>query len=255
MAAGVASAFTGEPRLLFAGSPTEQPSPVTSEHASTPASTPAPAVSRAAPAVSRAALADRDPNNDSEVAPPARIEGCEDRLRAAGIEFRAANLKVQTRRNGATCGCEQAVIYRRSVHGIRYNSSPLLSCGMALALADFEAIVTEEALRHFGERVVSIAHAGTYSCRQMARFQSLVSEHSYANAIDIKSFRLTNGRTISVLRHFSKLDTAESRFLHALAQRLYDEDAFSVVLTEYFDRLHRDHFHLDLARYRVDGTR
>jgi hypothetical protein len=30
---------------------------------------------------------------------------------------------------------------------------------------------------------------------------------------------------------------------------------FSVVLTPYWDALHRDHFHLDLARYRVDGTR
>jgi len=28
-----------------------------------------------------------------------------------------------------------------------------------------------------------------------------------------------------------------------------------VVLTPFFDRLHRDHLHLDLARYRVDGTR
>ncbi|WP_437476342.1 extensin family protein [Sorangium sp. So ce1014] len=72
---------------------------------------------------------------------------------------------------------------------------------------------------------------GTYSCRQMARFQSLVSEHSYANAIDIRSFKLENGRTLSVLRDLSKIDTAASKFLHAVAQRLYDEKVFSVVLT------------------------
>jgi hypothetical protein len=105
---------------------------------------------------------------------------------------------------------------------------------------------------------VRIEQGGTYNCRKMARFD-LVSEHSYANAIDIRSFRLADGRTVSVERHFGRPGkaprTKEARFLHALAHRLYDDGVFSVVLTEYFDRLHRDHFHLDLARYRIDGTR
>lgn len=202
-----------------------------------------------------AALADLDPNNDGEVGPPALIADCEARLTAAGARFKPAKLPIRKRRNGPVCGAEQALVYQGSSHGIRYSSSPLLSCGMALALLDFEAIVSEEAARHLGKRVVSVSHAGTYSCRQMARFQSLVSEHSYANAIDIRSFRLENGRTISVLSDFSKGDTPAGKFLHAVAQRLYDEKVFSVVLTEYFDKLHRDHFHVDLARYRVDGTR
>jgi hypothetical protein len=87
----------------------------------------------------------------------------------------------------------------------------------------------------------------------------MVSEHSYANAIDVRSFTLQNGRRISVLEHFGKLDgeprSAEGRFLRSLSRRLHDDGVFSVVLTRYFDELHRDHFHLDLARYRVDGTR
>jgi hypothetical protein len=202
-----------------------------------------------------AALADVDPNNDGVVGPPELIADCEARLNAAGIEFKAAKLPIRQRKGGPVCGAEQAVVYQGSPHGIRYSSAPLLTCGMALAIAAFEAIVTEEAARHLGKRVVSVSHAGTYSCRQMARFQTLVSEHSYANAIDVRSFKLENGRVISVLRDFSKVDTAASKFLHAVAQRLYDEGVFSVVLTEYFDKLHRDHFHVDLARYRVDGTR
>ena len=48
--------------------------------------------------------------------------------------------------------------------------------------------------------------------------------------------------------------TAETRFLREAARALYDEGVFSVVLTPAYDRLHHDHFHLDLARYRVDGT-
>lgn len=205
--------------------------------------------------VQKAELADVDPDNDREVGPPALVADCEQRLNAAGIEYKPAKLPIRKRRNGPVCGAEQAVVYQRGPSRIRYSSAPLLTCGMALALADFEAIVTEESVKHLGQRVVSVSHAGTYSCRQMARFQSLVSEHSYANAIDIRSFRLETGRSISVLRDFSKTGTAASKFLHAVARRLYDENVFSVVLTEYFDKLHRDHFHLDLARYRVNGTR
>jgi hypothetical protein len=146
----------------------------------------------------------------------------------------------------------------RGPEHLRYNAPPLLTCTMALALADFERETEEEALRQFGKRVVRIEQGGTYSCRKMARF-SLVSEHSYANAIDVKAMVLEDGRRIEVSRHFGPLDkeprTPEGRFLRALSRRLYDDGVFSVVLTRYFDELHRDHLHLDLARYRVDGTR
>jgi hypothetical protein len=47
----------------------------------------------------------------------------------------------------------------------------------------------------------------------------------------------------------------EGRFLRSVATRLYDEGVFSVVITPFFDALHRDHFHLDQARYRNDGSR
>ena len=92
----------------------------------------------------------------------------------------------------------------------------------------------------------------------MARF-SLVSEHSYANAIDIKGVTLENGRKLTVLHSFGKVDVEpqvpEARFWRAVTRRLYDEGAFSVVITPFFDGLHRDHIHLDQARYRVDGSR
>jgi hypothetical protein len=207
----------------------------------------------------RAGLADLDPDNDGEVAPPAIIPDCEARLGEAGVDFAPASLPVKTTRAGFQCGSEQVVRYKRGPGGIRYNSSPVLTCGMALALARFELLLQEEALSHFGRRVARVEHRGTYSCRTMARYRDFVSEHSYANAIDLFSFTLENGKKISVLSHFGKLDTApervEARFLRAVARRAYGEDVFSVVLTPFFDSLHKNHFHLDLARYRVDGTR
>jgi hypothetical protein len=92
----------------------------------------------------------------------------------------------------------------------------------------------------------------------MVRFD-FVSEHSYANAIDIQEIVLEHGERLSVARHFGALDApahpARTAFLRSLARRAFDERLFSTVLTPYWDALHRDHFHLDLARYRVDGTR
>jgi hypothetical protein len=85
-----------------------------------------------------------------------------------------------------------------------------------------------------------------------------MSEHSYANAIDVESFVLESGRRISVLQNFERGEETRTRagaFLRALSRRAYDEELFSNVLTPFFDDLHRNHFHLDLARYRNDGTR
>src|SRR5690606_37340540 len=129
---------------------------------------------------------------------------------------------------------------------------------VALGMARLEGIVQEEAERHLGRRVKRIKHMGTYNCREMANYPGWVSEHSYANAIDIKHFELLGGKTIPVLGHYPK-DGAEpknaaERSMQAVARRLVDERVFSVVLTPSFDRNHRNHFHLDMARYFVDGT-
>jgi hypothetical protein len=189
--------------------------------------------------------------------PPEPIADCGGKLRAKGVDFTPVDLPVHERK-GIQCGAPQVVRYRSGPEKIRWNVSPIVSCGLALALADFERIANEETRRAFGSPVRRIEQGGTYNCRKMARWD-VVSEHSFANAIDVRSFLLANGRRIVVADHFGPLDRepqhAEGRFLRALSRRLYDDGVFSVVLTRFFDELHRDHFHLDMAHYRVDGTR
>jgi len=204
--------------------------------------------------------ADTDPDNDFEVGPPDPVPDCEDRLRSAGVKFRPApGIRLRTNVKGeVVCGNEQLVTYVRGPGGIAFTPSPILSCGLALALARLEEIAQDEAERQLGSKVKRIVHGGTYSCRKMARFK-LISEHSYANGIDIYSFVLEDGRQLSVKRHFGgtkpQASGPEARFLRTVARRLFDEDVMSVVITPFFDRLHHDHFHVDLARYRTDGTR
>jgi hypothetical protein len=201
-----------------------------------------------------------DVEDDFEVGPPQLVQRCEARLEMAGVEFAQSRLPVRKKGSspgGHLCGAYQVVRYAEGPGGIRWRGRPKVTCPVALALARFETLVQEEAMRTLGRKVVRIEHMGTYNCREMAAYPGWVSEHSYANAIDIKSFILRGGRTITVLDDYG--DPAEAPddpaadFLRSVARRAYEEDVFSVVLTPAFDRAHRNHFHLDMARYRVSG--
>ena len=193
------------------------------------------------------------------VGPPLPIDDCEERLAAAGVTFKPARIGTSRPKNGVvTCGAEQVVRFKRGPGGIAYGTAPLLTCSMALALADFERIAQDEAERELGSRIVRIDHLGTYNCREMKAYD-LISEHSFANGIDLRRFHLANGKSVDVLADFRPAEDPPqrpaTRFLRTLANRLYDEEVFSVVVTPFFDALHKNHIHCDLARYRVDGSR
>jgi hypothetical protein len=197
--------------------------------------------------------------NDGVVGPPDPVPDCEALLAAAGIEWEPARLPITRHENGDVCGVDFALRYVAGPTGVRWSPRPVVSCRMALALARMEAIVQEEAERILGTRVTRIRQGGTTACRRIGRFPGMMSEHSYANAIDLKSFDTADGGTVSIADHFGgtapEPSTDPGRFLREVAYRLYDEDVFSCVLTEFWDDAHHDHFHVDLARYRVDGTR
>lgn len=120
------------------------------------------------------------------------------------------------------------------------------SCPVAAALHLFETrVVQPAALRHFGERVAAIDHAGSYSCRRIyGRADGRFSEHSTADAIDITGFRLANGRRVSVLRDWDG-GGAQAAFLREVRDGACD--LFSTVLSPDYNAAHRDHLHLDVA--------
>ena len=215
-----------------------------------------------APAPKRpGAFANLDPDDDFVVGPPDAFPDCDDELTKAGVKFAKATLPVHTegKKVKITCGAPQVVTYLRGPEKIAYDPPPLLTCTMALALAWWEKLVAAEAQRTLHAKVTRIEQLGTYSCREVAAYPGTVSEHSYANAIDIRALVLDSGRRLTVEKDFGALEaparTRAAELWRSLARRAYDERLFSTVLTPYWDSLHRDHFHLDLARYRVDGTR
>lgn len=264
------------PSEVDAAAPTEasavlaatQPSPVTPAVARVAADESPSAALDGAPTEHVAAGSTADESEDDEddddgdgyyvVGPPDPVPDCEAKLEAAGVEFSPSRLPLHKTKSGIYCGAQQVVRYHQGPGGIRWGGRPKVTCAVALSMARLETIVQQEAEREFGRPVQRIKHMGTYNCREMANYPGWVSEHSYANAIDIKHFELRGGKTVPVLGEYPKNgaepNNAKARFLKQVARRLYDERVFSVVLTPSFDRAHRNHFHLDMARYLVDGT-
>jgi hypothetical protein len=142
------------------------------------------------------------------------------------------------------CGWENAV--RISNAGGASLNVGTVSCEVAAGIAMWLAHeVQPRAVALLGSRVTSVQHLGSYSCRDVAGrkfLPSVRSQHATANALDIGGFTLANGRTVSVLRHWSGTG-AEARFLreiHARACRY-----FRLAIGPEYNALHRDHFHYD----------
>lgn len=227
-----------------------------------PGSTPTPAAAQ--PEVPPAPEPAVDPQFDvagiSEYnLPPAPAQGCQTELTAVGAIFKDAPLGMHWNRSKQfLCGAKQVVRYQKGPSKIRYSSAPRVTCSVARALVRLEAIIQEEAQRLFEKPVISMQQMGTYNCREIAAYPDWVSQHSFANAIDIKTFTLKGGKTISVQKSYGRGPDApkhkEGQFLRAVVRRAVDEGVFTVVLTPNFNRAHHNHFHFDLAAYNVDGT-
>ena len=130
----------------------------------------------------------------------------------------------------------------------------VLACPMVSA---FETWVTgalqPAAFAAYGTSVAEIELAGSYACRGVNGARGgRRSEHAYANAADVKGFRLADGREVRVLTGWRGL-AQDQQFLHAVHDGACRH--FSTVLGPDDNWYHRDHLHLDLARNRAGELR
>jgi hypothetical protein len=125
-----------------------------------------------------------------------------------------------------------------------------MTCTLAAGFADWTRDVVHPAARkHLGSKLARVETSGTYSCRKVSGSGSL-SQHAYANAVDVYAFVTEDGRRVSVLAgwHGSKGERAFLRELHAKAC-----GQFGTVLGPAYNRQHANHFHLDMAASRMGG--
>lgn len=130
---------------------------------------------------------------------------------------------------------------------VALNSTQTLDCPMIAALDTWmREVVQPAAEARFGERVVKVDSMGSYNCRGINNKSGAgLSEHSFANAIDIGSFTLASGRSLNIQHGFNGVDEQERAFLHEAHAGACSY--FTTVLGPGYNIFHYNHFHLDLA--------
>lgn len=115
-------------------------------------------------------------------------------------------------------------------------------------LIAFEEVVAAVAQRTVGAAPTAILHYGTYNCRTVAGRRKL-SEHAYANAIDVSGFEFTTTAgpvKVTVKKDWWR-DSAYADFMHQLVIELAARpDIFRGVLGPGYPG-HDDHLHLDVG--------
>lgn len=166
---------------------------------------------------------------------------CRDVLARGGVRF-----VEEPERDYGTCATTNTVRLRDGLSP----AAPVVTCPVALGYAFWMRHAVQPAARaELGEPVARVEHYGTYACRNVyGRAEGRRSEHAFANAIDVAAFRTASGTTVSVVRHFRD-EGARGRFL----RRVRDGACpwFASVLSPDYNAAHRDHFHLDRARWGV----
>jgi hypothetical protein len=125
-------------------------------------------------------------------------------------------------------------------------SRPLyMTCRLARALRRFDQeVVQPAAQRHLQQPVARLDELGVRNCRTVEGYDALMSEHAYANAIDVAAFVLADGTAIAVTE-YRDAATPRAAFLRDVTERACD--VFRTVLGPGFDERHGAHLHLDMG--------
>jgi hypothetical protein len=128
-----------------------------------------------------------------------------------------------------------------------------MTCPLAANFAAWARhAVRPAAKQYLGSDVVRIETFGTYSCRNVNGGRSgKLSQHAYANAVDVSAFVLRDGRRISLLNNWNG-EPQERAFLRRIHQSACKR--FGTVLGPEYNAQHANHFHFDMAKSMKDGS-
>jgi hypothetical protein len=122
----------------------------------------------------------------------------------------------------------------------------ILRCTMASAVADWIRTDMAPLARSLGSVITDLDNFDSFECRGRNRIVgAALSEHGRANALDVRSLKLADGRSISLTDRTVPREWRES-VLHSVCAR------FSTVLGPGSDWYHEDHIHLDLMERHND---
>ena len=120
----------------------------------------------------------------------------------------------------------------------------ILRCTMASAIADWIRSDITNLASSLGTSVSELDNFDSFECRGRNRVAGAhLSEHARANAIDVRSLKFTDDRSIALTDRTVPRELRET-VLHTVCAR------FSTVLGPGSDWYHEDHIHLDLMERR-----
>ena len=131
-------------------------------------------------------------------------------------------------------------------HQVALKPAAILRCEMATAVADWIRTDMTDLAKKLDSLITDLDNFDSYECRGRNRIAGAqLSEHGRANALDVRSLKLANGRVISFTDRTEQRDLREA-VLHSVCAR------FSTVLGPGSDWYHEDHIHLDQMERRND---
>jgi hypothetical protein len=163
--------------------------------------------------------------------------------------------------------CPDADVQEFAGEEIRFTPSARAVPAFRARLAAFEQIVKAVSLRVYGRSASQILVAASYDCRAVSGKSRRISEHAFANAIDIAGFvfppqaiiakdgsihavAIPGSFEVRVDRHWrARGDTVverHARFLDELTVELAAREVFRTLLGPSHPD-HQDHFHFDMA--------
>lgn len=132
------------------------------------------------------------------------------------------------------------------VAGVRLSTPATMDCTTAKALRTWVAEAVVPTVGRLGGGVSQLKVAASYSCRPRNNVSGAkISEHGRGRAIDISAITLANGVSVTVLKGWN--DPAQGKILKQLHRLACGP--FGTVLGPNSDKYHKDHLHLDTARY------
>jgi hypothetical protein len=185
----------------------------------------------------------RVPETAGRAAPdPGALRQCHAELAADGVRFRA----LEDRRFAGGCSALGAV--QLLEFGTPVTNLGAMTCPLARQFVRWTRDVVQPAARRWlGAPVRRIETFGTYACRGVnGRPGARLSEHAFANAVDVAAFALADGRRIAVEQGWNGGDERVRRFL----REVHDGGcrSFAIGLGPGSDAYHDDHLHFDMGR-------
>jgi hypothetical protein len=177
---------------------------------------------------------------------PPEEAACRARLATAGVDFEEEEDALS---DPSGCDMPWPITVSGLGGGIELTPRATINCATAETLAAFARdVVAPDARTTFGSAVTAIRQASGYVCRPRNGSEKL-SEHAFGNAIDIASFKLSDGAEIAV-------DATREPERSAFLSRVREEACgpFKTVLGPGSDADHATHFHFDLAKRRSGST-